>query len=161
MRVTSIGVSVVTTGALTVALSFAAFGQAEWGPQIRKAMREVMPAATDCGIDARGFGTCTYKTPVAQYVISHGKNDLRAELNYTSPTPETNALYKSLIAFATRLGFDEAQVDGCINKARQATKTEIRNNYYIVECAYLEEQRGKGFSGAYEAIIINGRFTRL
>jgi hypothetical protein len=160
MRFTSFGRSGATV-ALTLALSSAALAQGEWGPQIRKAMRDVMPAATDCGIDARGFGTCTYKTPVAQYVISHGKNDLRAELNYTSATPETNTLYKSLIAFTTRLGFNEAEIEGCINKARQATKTEIRNNYYIVECAYLEEQRGKGFAGAYEAIIINGRFTRL
>ena len=161
MRPISIGIGTGCAVVLTLAFSFAAFGQGEWGPQIRKAMRDVMPAATDCGIDARGFGTCTYKRPQVEYEISHGKNDVRAALSYAAATPEVNALYKSLVAFATRLGFDEAQVDGCINNARRATKTEIRNSYYIVECAYLEEQRGKGFTGAYEAIIINGRFTRL
>ena len=161
MRLTRTGFNAGCAVALVVSFSFAAFAQAEWGPQIRKAMRDVMPAATDCGIDARGFGTCTYKTREAEYEISHGKNDVRAALNYTTATPEVNALYKSLIAFATRLGFNEVQVDGCINNARRATKTEIRNNYYIVECAFLEEQRGRGFAGAYEAIIINGRFTRL
>jgi hypothetical protein len=161
MRVSSIGVCITTAAAVTVALAVAAFGQGEWGPQIRKAMRDVMPAATDCGIDARGFGTCTYKTPQAEYEIGHGKSDVRAALSFTSATPEINALYKSLVAFATRLGFNETQVEGCINNARRATRTEIRNNYYIVECAYLEEQRGKGFAGAYESIVVNGRFTRL
>src|SRR4051812_30855173 len=103
MRPTSIGISTGCAAVLTLAFSFATFGQGEWGPQIRKAMRDVMPAATDCGIDARGFGTCTYKRPQAEYEISHGKNDVRAALSYTAPTPEVNALYKSLIAFATRL----------------------------------------------------------
>lgn len=161
MRLTIHGASVAAAAIGFTIASSAAFGQAEWAPQIRKAMRDVMPAATDCGIDARGNGTCTYKTREAEYEISHGKNDVRAALNYTSATPEVNALYKSLIAFVTRLGFNEAQVEGCINNARRAAKAEIRNNHYIVECAYLEEQRGKGFAGAYEAIVINGRFTRL